>query len=138
MLGISRNALGMTDIEVTAFRQQAGKTGPDLHLRRLVEIDDDVATEDDVEIALEWPLRHPVHFVEGNQALDAIVDLELATPLYLDLLEPLLAHGRRHGFQRALVIGAGAGKTKDLRIDIRCQDAEIIVRSVRHQRQDSE
>ena len=54
-----------------------GEARPDLHLRRLVEIDHDVAAEDHVELALEGPLRHQVQLVEGDEPLDAVVDLPL-------------------------------------------------------------
>lgn len=109
VLGVTGDTFGMTDIKMTTFRQQACKTRPDAHLRRLVEIDDDVAAEDDVEIALEGPLRHQVQFIEGDEALDLVVDLELAAAASIHFREPLLAHGGRHGFERIIVIDPGTG-----------------------------
>ncbi len=79
MLCFAGNALGVADVEdIAAFRQQFGKARPDLHLRRFVEIDHDVSAEDDVELALEGPLRHQVQLVVGDQALDTVIDLEFA------------------------------------------------------------
>src|SRR5262245_39387428 len=118
MLGLAGDALGMADIEMAVFRQQTGKTRPDLRLRRFVEIDNDIETEDDVEGAVERALPHKVQLVEGDQALDAIIDLEFSAPLDSDLLKPLLAHGGRNRFERSLIVGTRARKAQDLRIDI--------------------
>lgn len=109
----------MADVKMTAFRQQACKTRPDTHLGRLVEIDDDVAAEDDVEIALEGPLRHQVQFIEGDEALDLVIDAELPATAGINLREPLLTHGGRHGFERVVIVNACTGLRRDLRIDVR-------------------
>ncbi|MNX89171.1 hypothetical protein D3C86_1211760 [compost metagenome] len=121
----------MADIKMTTFRQQPGETRPDAHLRRLVEVDDDVAAEDHVEIALEGPLRHQVQLVERNEALDLVVNAELAATTGIDFREPLLAHGGRHGFERVVVIDPGAGLRQNLRVDIRREDFEIVIRRIR-------
>ncbi|MNE16440.1 hypothetical protein D3C80_1093840 [compost metagenome] len=112
---------------MTTFRQQPGETRPDARLCRLIEIDDDVAAEDHVEIALEGPLRHQVQFVEGDEALDLVVDTEFAATAGIDLREPLLAHGGGNGFERVVVIDAGAGLRQNLGIDVRREDFEIVV-----------
>ncbi len=115
---------------MTADGQQVGETGPDAHLGRLVEVDDDVAAEDNVELSLERPLGHQVELVVGDQALQAVIDLMLAATVDLDLLEPLLAQRRRNGFERLIIIGALTRDREDLRIDVGREDLEIVIEHV--------
>src|SRR6478609_2507253 len=87
MLRITRHALGMADVEVTGIWKQRCETGPNLHLRRFIEIDDHVAAEDHVKTALEWPLSHQVQFVEGDQLLHLVIDLALAAAVDIHVAE---------------------------------------------------
>src|SRR5260221_1234290 len=109
--------------EVTAVDEAVVEVMDHHTLRRVVEVNDHVAAEDQVEVAEE---RDPGRVVEVETAeLHAVADLILDTPRVVGLPgEVALAHGGLGGPEGVLAVLPLAGSGQYLLVDVAGEDLE--------------
>ncbi len=119
----------MPDVEIAAIAQQIGKAVKQLALRRLVEIDDDVAAEDHIELAGHGPGPMQVQLIEGDERAQRIVHAAAIAVLRVNIFLPQ----RRRDFTdfRCRIV-AFAAQREDIRINVGGQDFRVPARKVGH------
>ena len=117
-----RDPFGMADEQPTRRRQRAGEPGPEPGLGRRIEIDDDIATEDDVELPLHRPGRVQVQFLKADKFANGCVQPQAAIGLFQELGPQTRLDRVQHG----IVISGASSRHDHLGIDIGRQDANVV------------
>src|SRR6185369_6099903 len=109
--------LGMPEEEIAAVDEAVVEVRDDDALRRVIEIDDDVAAEDDVEVAEERDARLVVEIeaAEGDAVAHLVLDLPRAVRLPHEVL--VAQRGLRRA-ERALAILPAPRLLQHLLIDV--------------------